>query len=177
MDEIQNQPLSTDCGEKNGQPALRLRLPDLPDYKLGDEGDINGFDATDIEFLNFVQTLVPLTGENLDHWTWEERRDFLNWCLDESVLTIRDGRLVHFEDVVPTAPLAHETSTDAPKSEDEAGFLRDVERAGPIIHAHPEISAKELADALGLKSVVYAQTVKVYVNAHKSEEEEHIHAE
>jgi hypothetical protein len=169
MDEIQDQPLSTDNGEKNGQPAIRLRLPDLPDYKLGAEGDLNGFDATDIEFLHFVQTLVPLTGENLDHWTWEERRDFLNWCLDESVLTIQDGRLVHIEEVVPSAPLAHETSTDAPNSEDDAGFMRDVERAKPVIHANQQISAKELADVLGLKSAVYAQTLKVYVNAQEEE--------
>ena len=45
------------------------------------------------------------------------------------------------------------------------------------MQANPEMSAKELADALGLKSVIYAQTVKVYVNAHKSAEEEHNNAE
>jgi hypothetical protein len=172
MDEIQNQPLNTNSGEKNGQPARRLRLPDLPDYKLGAEGDLNGFDSTDSEFLHFVQTLVPLTGENLDHWTWEERRDFLNWCLDEGILTIQDGRLVHVEELGSSAPLTHETSTDAPKSEDDAGFLRDVDRAKPVIHAHQQISAKELADALGLKSAVYAQTLKVYVNAQHAQEEE-----
>ena len=74
--------------------------------KLGVEGDLNGFDATDSEFLQFVQSLVPLTGENLDHWTWEERRDFLNWCLDEQVLTIQDGRLVPVEETMT----AHRTS-------------------------------------------------------------------
>jgi hypothetical protein len=108
MEQTQNQPQNTDSGAKNGQPAIRLRLPDLPDYRLGQEGDLNGFDATDSEFLNFVQALVPLTGEGLEHWTWEERRDFLNWCLDEQVLTIQDGRLVPVEEHIPTAPLTHE---------------------------------------------------------------------
>ena len=116
MEEIQNQPLNTDNGAKNGQPATRLRLPDLPEYKLGAEGACNGFDATDAEFLHFVQSLVPLMGENLDQWTWEERRDFLNWCLDEGILTIQDGRLVPVEERVPMAPLAQDTYTDAPKS-------------------------------------------------------------
>ncbi len=94
MDETQNLTQNTDSGAKNGTPDTHLRLPDLPDYKLGEEGDLNGFDATDIEFLNFAQTLVPLTGDGLDHWTWEERRDFLNWCLDNQVLIIVNGRLV-----------------------------------------------------------------------------------
>ncbi len=57
-------------------------------------------------------------------------------------------------------------------SAEDTGFLRDVERAKPVIHAHPEISAKELADVLGLKSAVYAQTLKVYVNAQHAHEEE-----
>ena len=153
-------------------PNMRLRLPDLPEYRLGVEGDLNGFDATDAEFLEFIQSLVPLTGEGLDHWTWEERRDFLNWCLDEHVLKIADGRLVPNEDPEEgtlTAQLSHDS--------EETGFLTDVERARPVIASNPEMSAKELAESLGLKSALYAHTVKVYVNAHKSEEEEHTHAE
>jgi hypothetical protein len=105
VEKTQNQQQTTHDGEQSGK---RLRLPDLPDYKLGVEGDVNGFDATDAEFLHFVQTLVPLTGENLDHWTWMERRDFLNWCLDEHILTIKDGRLMPFEETVPTEPLSTE---------------------------------------------------------------------
>ena len=125
---------------------------------------MNAFDATDFEFLNFVQTLVPLTGENTDNWTWEERRDFLNWCLDESVLTIDDGRLVPAENP--------EESTPLPLTHDgeETGFLHDVERARSVIASNPDISSQELADALGLKSAVYAQTVKVYVNAQQVKE-------
>ena len=119
MEKTPNQQQTTNDGEQSGK---RLRLPDLPDYKLGTEGEVNPFDATDTEFLNFVQTLVPLNGENLDHWTWEERRDFLNWCLDEQVLTIQDGRLVPVEDEeekIATALLSHESTEDAQKSTEE----------------------------------------------------------
>ena len=42
--------------KRMGHPTRSLRLPDLPEYRLGADGDLNGFDATDIEFLNFVQT-------------------------------------------------------------------------------------------------------------------------
>jgi hypothetical protein len=163
MEQTPNQPPNTGSGEKSGQPSMRLRLPDLPDYRLGVDGELNGFDATDSQFLHFVQSLVPLTGENLDHWTWEERRDFLNWCLDEHVLEIKDGRLVPYEEGTPTAPLRHD--------DEETGFWDDVERARSVIASNPAISAKELADALGLNSAVYAQTLKVSVNAHKSAQE------
>lgn len=110
MEETQNQQPSTASGGPNGKTSeKRLRLPDLPEYRLGEEGDLNGFDATDIEFLQFVQSLVPVT-DGPDRWTWEERRDFLNWCLDEQVLEIKEGRLVpaDVEELTPTAPLSEE---------------------------------------------------------------------
>ena len=124
MEKIQNQPQTIVGGEQSGK---RLRLPDLPDYTLGIDGEINPFDATDSEFLQFVHTLVPFDGEGLDHWTWMERRDFLNWCLDEQVLLIQDGRLVPNQEQRATAPLAHDTrepeapqgTDDAPKSAEE----------------------------------------------------------
>ncbi len=104
--EMQEAPQSTDNGAKSGQPAtLHLRLPDLPDYKLGPEGDLNAFKATDAEFVAFARSLVQLDGEDLDHWTWEDRRDFLNFCLDEHILSIQDGRLVELEATIPTAVL------------------------------------------------------------------------
>ena len=168
MKEIHHRPQQTDSGAQHGQPTLGQRLPDVPACKSGAEGDPGGFDAKDSAFLHFVQSLVPLTGEGPDHWTWEERRDFLNWCLDEGVLTIQEGRLVPAEELVPTAPLTPDTDADAPKSAEDVGFLRDVERAKPVIAANPAISAKELAEALGLNSAVYAQSLKVSVNAHKS---------
>lgn len=104
---------STDSGEKNGlQVGVgRVRLPDLPRCVLGQEGDaVNAFNATDEQFLAFIGTIAPLElgGEGLDHWTYEERRDFLNYCLDEGILHIEDGRLV------PTTP-------DAEKGESSYG--------------------------------------------------------
>ena len=107
MEETQNHTQNTNSGEQNGTQNTHLRLPDLPDFKLGTDGDLNAFDATDSEFLNFVQSLVPLTGDNTDHWTWEERRDFLNWCLDEQVLEIKDGHLVacDIKETIATQPL------------------------------------------------------------------------
>jgi hypothetical protein len=117
MEETQKAQPNIDNGEPNGTPVTHLRLPDLPDYKLGVDGDLNGFDATDLEFLNFVQSLVPLTGEQTEHWTWEERRDFLNWCLDEQVLTIKDGRLVPVEETIPTMPLSEESAPHTTEEE------------------------------------------------------------
>jgi len=81
---------STSSGKESGK-AERLRLPDLPEVKLGPSSEHNAFHAPDEEFLGFIRTLVPLEGENLDHWTWEERRDFLNWCLDGGILELKDG--------------------------------------------------------------------------------------
>ena len=168
MEQTQKAQQSTDNGEKNGQPNMRLRLPDLPEYRLGVEGDLNGFDATDAEFLEFMQSLVPLTGEGLDHWTWEERRDFLNWCLDEQVLTIQDGRLVPVEETMPTAPLTSDTDGDAPGSAEDVEVAHDVERAHAVITSDPAISANELDEVPGVHSEDNAQTVKDAVNAQQS---------
>jgi hypothetical protein len=161
---------STDNGAKNGQPNMRLRLPDLPEYKLDVEGDLNAFDATDSEFLNFVQSLVPLTGENTDHWTWEERRDFLNWCLDEQVLTIQDGRLVPVEETMPTAPLTSDTDGDEPVYAEDIEVAHSVERAHAVITSDPTITANELAEIPGMQSEDDVQTVKDAVNAQQSAE-------
>ena len=119
MEEIHHRPQQIDSGAQHRQPTMRQRLPDVPACKLGQTDEINGFDATESEFLHFVQTLVPLTGKNLDQWTWEERRVFLNWCLDEGVLTIQDGRLVPVEEPVPTAPFTHDSEAVPSTAETE----------------------------------------------------------
>ena len=102
MDKIQTAQKTIATG---GQSGKRLRLPDLPDYKLGPDGDLDPFHATDAEFFAFAAALVPITGEELDKWTWEDRRDFLNWALDEGVLEIKDGRLIAVEERIPTQTL------------------------------------------------------------------------
>jgi hypothetical protein len=141
MDETPHPMPNTDNGRQHGTPGRHLRLPDLPDFKLGVEGDLNGFDATDSEFLQFVQSLVPVTGENVDHWTWEERRDFLNWCLDEQVLTIQGGRLVPVEETIPTAPLTSDTEGDTHRSSEDVEVVHVVDRESVVITANPIFSA------------------------------------
>jgi len=167
----QQQDRQTDSGSQHGQPTMRLQVPDKAACELGETVVCNGFDITQCELLHLLQSLIPLTGEYPDLWSWEERRDFLNWCLDEGVLTIQDGRLVPIEELVPTAPLTHNTEGITPRSAEDTGFLRDVEREKPVIASNPSISAKEQAYAPGMKSAGSAQTLKVSVNAHKSAEE------
>jgi hypothetical protein len=176
MEEMQSQQPSTDSGAKHGTPdekpaPIPIRLPDLPYLKLG-QSEQNAWRAIDEEFVTFAQSLVTIQvqeGDALDRpWTWEDRRDFLNWCIDEGVLSVHDGRLIPVEELIPTAPLPHDTDTRAaPTSANETGFLVDRERARPVIAANPEISAQELADTLGLNSAVYAQTLMVSVNVHQ----------
>ena len=171
MDETPHPMPNTDSGKQHGTADTHLRLPDLPDFKLGVEGDLNGFDATDSEFLQFVQSLVPLTGENLEHWTWEERRDFLNWCLDEQVLTIQDGRLVPVEETIPTVSLTNETEGDAPVSVEDPDVVHDVEGDSAGIIADPATKANELADEPALQSKSDVQPVQNTVNAQQGTEE------
>ena len=139
----QQQDRQTDSGEQHGQPTMKLKVPDEAACELGETVVCNGFDVTEYELLQLLQSLIPLTGEYPDQWSWEERRDFLNWCLDEGVLTIQDGRLVPVEELVPTALLTLDTDVDAPKSAEDTGFLRNVERTKPVIASKPAISTKE----------------------------------
>src|SRR5437667_3539462 len=71
MDETHHQ--QTDTGTQYRQPTMRRRVPTVPTGKLGAQGDPGGFDATESELLHVLQSLLPLTGENLDQWSWEER--------------------------------------------------------------------------------------------------------
>ena len=112
MEAIQNQQPSIDNGAKPGLPVekpVHVRLPDLPGLLLGPELEQNAWKATDEEFYRFAAALVEIQveeGDSVDRaWTWEDRRDFLNWCLDEGVLCIQDGRLVAIEENIPTALL------------------------------------------------------------------------
>ena len=162
---------NTASGTPHGTAETHLRLPDLPDYKLGTEGDLNGFDASDSEFLQFVQSLVPLSGENLEHWTWEERRDFLNWSLDEQVLTIKEGRLVPVEETFPTSPLAADPQEDAPGSAEGAkeGDVDDHDTA--IIVVDPTTNANESTYEPAAHGTSEAQPRQGAVNALQSTEE------
>src|SRR5215471_4008201 len=106
MEEIQSQQQSTGDGAKNGTPDAKprhtyVRLPQLPYLKLG-QSEHNAWKASDEEFLAFAQSIVQVKveeGDTLERsWTWEERRDFVNWCIDEGVLLVEDGRLIPVEE-------------------------------------------------------------------------------
>jgi hypothetical protein len=115
MEEIQSQQQSTGNGAKNGTPDakprhIHVRLPQLPYLKLG-QSEHNAWKASDEEFLAFAQSIVPIKVEEGDmlerSWTWEERRDFVNWCIDEGVLLVKGGRLIPVEEEQKsTAPLS-----------------------------------------------------------------------
>jgi hypothetical protein len=168
VDHTQEVQQQTDSAAEHGQLPMQVSLSDVPDDCFGVKRDQGDFDALDSALLHFVQTLVPLSGETFDQWTWEERRNFLNWCLDEGILTIQDGRLAPVkEELVATDPLRHDTDEDAPRSAENAGFLRHVGRAKQMIAANPAISAKEL----GLNCANYAQTMKVFVSVHRCAKE------
>jgi hypothetical protein len=171
MDETPHLTQNTASGRPHGTPGTHLRLPDLPDYKLGTEGDLNGFDATDSEFLQFVQSLVPLSGDNLEHWTWEERRDFLNWCLDEQVLTIKEGRMVPVEETFPTPPLTADPQEDAPGSAEGAEEGDDDDHDAAFIVLDPTTNENESTDEPAAHGTDEAQPRQDAVNALQNTEE------
>ena len=111
MEETQIAPETTDNGAKPGLPKavpVHIRLPDLPGLLLG-QSEQNAWKASDKEFLAFARSLAEIQveeGDSVDRaWTWEDRRDFLNWCIDEGVLEVKDGRLVANEEHIPTEAL------------------------------------------------------------------------
>ena len=112
----QQQDRQTDSSSQHGQQTMMLQVPDIPACELGETVVCNGFDVMQCALLHLLQSLIPLTDENLDQWTWEECRDYLHWCLDEGVLTIQNERLVPVEELIPTAPLTHDTDGETPKS-------------------------------------------------------------
>lgn len=133
MEETHHQLQPIDSGAQHGQSSIRRTVPDVPAIKPEAQGNPGSFEATESELLHVLQSLIPLTGENPDQWTWEECRDYLHWCLDEDVLTIQDGRLVPVEELIPTSPLTYDTDEKTPKSAEDIVVLCIVERAKPVI--------------------------------------------
>jgi hypothetical protein len=116
---------------------------------------------------------------NVDRAVWNihDRWNILNACLQADVLILTEVPGGRFqltyqdeEEQLPVAPLTHDTVEDTQNSMKVPGFLHDVERARQLMQDHPEISALDLATALGLKSAVYAQTLKVFIHTQREEE-------
>jgi hypothetical protein len=142
----QQQDRQTDSSSQHGQQTMRLQVPDEAACELGETVVGSGFDVTQCALLHLLQSLIPLTDENLDQWTWEECRDYLHWCLDEGVLTIQNGRLVPVEELIPTAPLTHDTDGETPKSAEDAGLNSVVYASTPNMPIHAYESAQEGVD-------------------------------
>jgi hypothetical protein len=86
-------------------PMPRLTLVELKSHKLG-ESEVDARHATHQQFYEFACSFVTLKpaddATNMQHWAVEERRDFLNWCLENGILRIENGRLMpgtHAENV------------------------------------------------------------------------------
>lgn len=75
--------------QSEGQP-LKLRLRDLKLYSLG-EGGPNARTASDEEFNSFLISRVEIgEGSKGKRWTVFRRRDILNWCIENALLSV-DG--------------------------------------------------------------------------------------
>jgi hypothetical protein len=169
-------------GERGSQAMKLIGTPAMPQLKPWDIAEIPLFrfrngkvvdveHATPEQFEAWrKQNGIPAKGGV--KWNFEMRCKTLNYCRSYGVWDALKFPIDFSAETAPTAaPNSEErraeiSDSDVPNSAEDTGFLRDVERAKPVLHANPEISAKELADALGLQSAVYAQTLKVYVYIH-----------
>jgi hypothetical protein len=173
-------------GERGSQAMKLIGTPAMPQLKPWDLAEIPLFrfrngkvvdveHATPEQFEAWrKQNGIPAKGGV--KWNFEMRCKTLNYCRFYGVWDALKFPIDFSAETAPNtaptdAPIGAErraeiSDSDVPNCAEDTGFLRDVERAKPVLHANPEISAKELADALGLQSAVYAQTLKVYVSIH-----------
>ena len=174
-------------GERGSQAMKLIGTPAMPQLKPWDLAEIPLFrfrngkvvdveHATPEQFEAWrKQNGIPAKGGV--KWNFEMRCKTLNYCRFYGVWDALKFPIDFSAETAPTdAPKsagrrADISESDVPKSAEDTGFLRDVERAKPVLHANPEISAKELADALGLQSAVYAQTLKVSLQAQNAQTE------
>jgi hypothetical protein len=154
---------STDHAE--GKSSRYFTLLDLErcQFTLDGETVLNAQDATNEQFAALAEKVAMVL--NVEQWYLEERRDFMN-----GLYAYCEARNYEF----PFTVVDEETQETQPLEaleQKESGFLHDVERARPVMEAHPDIDAAGLAEALGWKSAIYAQTIKAYVNAQQSAQE------
>lgn len=161
-------------------PALKpWDIAELPLFRFTSGQVVNVEQASDEQFEAWTrQQGIPVENRaNVAGWTFDNRCKLINHCRfygvwDALHFPIDVGAVGEKSAVALTDERAAPTPTeDAQTSAEDAGFLRDVERAKAVVSANPEINAQALADALGLKSAAYAHTLKVYLHAHKSTED------
>ena len=163
-----------------GTPAMPQLKPwdlaELPLFRFRNDKVVDVEHATPEQFEAWRKQNGILAKGGVK-WNFEMRCKTLNYCRFYGVWDALKFPIDFSAETAPTdAPKSTERraeifDSDAPKSAEDAGFLRDVERAKPVLHANPEISSKELADALGLQSAVYAQTLKVSIHAQNAQTE------
>jgi hypothetical protein len=117
--------------------------------------ECNGVDAS------YVDREVLGEARRVTHW-FTRRCLIINDALDQGMsLELADGTVISIaQERAPSLSNQHSL-----KNTEDAGVLRDIERATSVMQASREISTTELADVLGLKSEVYARMLRVYVNA------------
>jgi hypothetical protein len=79
METTQMQPTNTEDGKK----STKITLVDLPKIKFDNsEGrEVNADECSDLEFKEFVNRYIVISGPEVNAWPAEERRDVLNFIL------------------------------------------------------------------------------------------------
>ena len=62
----QQQDRQTESGSQHEQQTMMLQVTDEAACELGETIVCSGFDVTQCELLHLLQSLIPLTDENLD---------------------------------------------------------------------------------------------------------------
>ena len=130
----------------------------------------------EIAAIDFDAWIIQLFGaiEDIDREAWEmaDRLYALNSALDQMASRRENGQIYVRLDALPDGKM--QLSLIEPVEPDEEGepaiksepdFLERVARAREIMRDNPGMNSAELAQALGLKSKLYARQVKVFVNA------------
>lgn len=69
---------------KNSASPKKFALLDLQNLRFEIDGnETNIEDCTDEQFARFIRCYVQLTGDDLDRWPLEERRDVLNFAIEQ----------------------------------------------------------------------------------------------
>ena len=129
----------------------RIPLQALKTISLGFQGQEHTIrDCPANIFDAFVCQYSEVEDVNREVWSPFQRWRIINFLLEDKALEVGGDMLVE---------------VDEDKSEVQPDFLEWVARARVIMRDNPGMNSAELAQALGLKSKLYAHQVKVFVNA------------
>jgi len=113
--------------------------------------------ATDAQFQTWIASQgVPVDDAGIAEWSFDDRCGVIMYALSCGIVLQFAGE---------------KNSETIPENNSEPDFLARVDRAREIMRDNPGMNSAELAQALGLKSKLYAHQVKVFVNATTPPEE------